>query len=290
MFGYIRPLRPELKVKDFDRFKACYCSLCHTLGKEYGLPARFILNYDFTFMAMLLWGEDEPETCCKKRCPVSPVHKKPMCFGSEGLSVSAGYSVILTRWKLMDSVRDDPFFKALGSRIVMLLLGRAYRKARTKYPEFDRCVRERLTELDELEQENCSSLDRTADRFAALLSAASQNAGGEKERIYEQIFYHMGRWIYIVDAVNDMEEDAKRGNFNAVLARYGGKTELGDVETRELKVTLTHSLNLIISAYGLLPKTNWTDVVENMLYLGMPQVAEAVFKGEFKNVKDGVPR
>ena len=83
MFGYIRPLRPELKVKDFDRFKACYCSLCHTLGKEYGLPARFILNYDFTFMTMLLWGSDEPLEYCPKRCPVSPIHKKCMCFGSK---------------------------------------------------------------------------------------------------------------------------------------------------------------------------------------------------------------
>jgi hypothetical protein len=100
----------------------------------------------------------------------------------------------------------------------------------------------------------------------------------------------MGRWIYIIDAVNDTEEDAKQGSYNAVLMKYGEESKLTDEEKEELKITLSHSLNLIISAYGLLERTQWTDIIENILYLGMPQVAEAVMNGEFRNVKDGVPR
>ncbi len=288
MFGYIRPLKPELKVKDFEKFKACYCSLCHTLGKEYGFSARFILNFDFTFMTMLLWDADKPVSYTAKRCPMSPFRKKCMCCHSDSLSVSAGYSLILAWWKLKDSVKDDTFFKALLARLGMLFLRRAYKKAAKRYPEFDSVVRDQLEALSELENENCKSIDRAADSFATLLAAASK--GGTMERIYHQIFYHMGRWIYIIDAVNDIEEDIKHKGYNPVLTRYNVEQKLNDEQSGELKTTLAHSLNLIISAYGLLPKNPWTDIIENIIYLGMPYVMGAVFDGTFKNTRDGLPR
>lgn len=290
MFGYIRPLKAELKVKDFEKFKACYCSLCHTLGKEYGFSARFILNFDFTFMAMLLWDTDEPVCYTARRCPMSPFCKKCMCCHSESLSVSAGYSLILAWWKLRDSVKDDTFLKALLARFGMLFLRRAYKKAAKRYPEFDSVVRNQLEALSSLEKENCQSIDKAADSFAVLLSAVSKGYDGVEERIFQQIFYHMGRWIYILDAVNDIAEDIKHKSYNSVLLRYDANEKLSDEQTAELKTTLTHSLNLIISAWGLLPKNPWTDIIENIIYLGMPYVSDAVFNGTFKNTRDGLPR
>ena len=290
MFGYIRPLKPEMKVKDFEKFKACYCALCHTLGKEYGLSARFILNYDFTFMAMLLWDENQPVCYTAKQCPMSPLRKKCICCHSDSLSISAGYSIILSWWKLRDSVQDDTFFKALGARLAMLFLRRAYKKAVSRYPEFDNIVRDRLMALTALEKENCPSIDRASDCFAELLAAAAKGAAENMERIYHQLFYHMGRWIYIIDAVNDIDEDIKKKSYNPILARYDVQSKLNDEQTEELKTTLAHSLNLIISAYGLLPKNPWTDIIENIIYLGMPYVMGAVFDGTFKNKRDGLPR
>lgn len=290
MFGYIRPLKPELKVKDFEKFKACYCALCHTLGKEYGFAARFILNFDFTFMTMLLWDEDERVCYTTKRCPMSPIRKKCICCASKSLMVSAGYSVILAWWKLKDSVQDDIFFKAMASRLGMLCLRRSYKRASKRYPEFDGVVREHLAELTVLEKENCPSVDRASDQFANLLAAAAKGSDGVLERIYHQIFYHMGRWIYIIDAVNDIEEDSKHGSYNPILTRYSVQNKLSDEQKAELKTTLAHSLNLIISAYGLLPKNPWTDIIENIIYLGMPYVSDAVFDGTFKNTRDGLPR
>lgn len=290
MFGYIRPLKPELKVKDFEKFKACYCSLCHTLGKEYGFSARFILNFDFTFMAMLLWGEDEPVCYTARRCPMSPFRKKCMCCHSDSLSVSAGYSIILAWWKLKDSVKDDTFFEALLARFGMFFLRRAYKKAAKRYQEFDGVVRDQIEALSAIEKENCPSIDKAADSFAQLLAAASKGYEDVDARIYEQIFYHMGRWIYITDAVNDIDEDIKHKSYNPVLLRYNVAEKLSDEQTAELKTTLNHSLNLIISAYGLLPKNPWTDIIENIIYLGMPYVMGAVFDGTFKNTRDGLPR
>lgn len=290
MFGYIRPLKSELKVKDFEKFKACYCSLCHVLGKEYGLAARLILNFDFTFMTMLLWGRDEQPCYSGKRCMVSPFHKKCVCSGSDSLSISAGYSVILAWWKLKDSVQDDPFFKATGARLGMLFLRRAYKRAVRKYPEFDSEVKEQLERLSAFEKEKCPSIDRASDCFALLLETAAMKTDSDLERIYRQIFYHVGRWIYIVDAVNDIREDIEHKNYNPVLVRYGVTDKLDDEQKESLKTTLSHSLNLIISAYGLLPQNTWSDIIENIIYLGMPQVCDAVFDGSFKNIREGLPR
>lgn len=290
MFGYIRPLKPELKVKDFEKFKACYCALCHTLGKEYGFAARFILNFDFTFMIMLLWDGDEQVCYTAKRCPMSPVRKKCVCCSSKSLMVSAGYSVILAWWKLKDSVQDDTFFKAIAARLGLVCLRRSYKRASKRYTEFDDVVRGHLAELTILEKENCPSVDRASDHFANLLAAAAKSSDDALERIYHQIFYHMGRWIYIIDAVNDIEEDSKHGSYNPVLTRYSIRNKLSDEQKAELKTTLAHSLNLIISAYGLLPKNPWTDIIENIIYLGMPYVSDAVFDGTFKNTRDGLPR
>lgn len=292
MFGYIRPYKPELKMKDFESFKACYCALCHTLGKEYGFSARCILNFDFTFMAMLLWTADSPVCYTARRCPVSPLKKKCICCYSDSLSIAAGYSVILSWWKLKDSVQDDTFFKASGARLAMLCLRRAYIKAKKQYPEFDGVVSERLAALSALEKENCSSLDKVSDCFAGLLAAAAKGVDLDRdnERIYHQIFYHMGRWIYIVDAVNDIDEDLKHKCYNPVASRYRVKSRCDAAQLEELKVTLNHSLNLIISAYGLLRRNPWTDISENIIYLGMPYVSSAVFDGTFKNKRDGVPR
>lgn len=284
MFGYIRPLKPELKVKDFDKFKACYCSLCHTLGKEYGLPARFILNYDFTFMAMLLWSGGEPVRECSHRCPVSPFKRRCMVCPSDSLSKSAGYSLILAWWKLKDTAEDESFFKALGARLAMLGLYFSYKKAKRLWSGFDTAVERSISDLSALESEGCESVDKTADCFAGLLAAGAVGEGGARERIFSQLLYHMGRWIYIIDAVNDMDEDLRGGKYNPLAARYGVTDSLTDDQKNDLRVTLNHSLNLMISAYGLLDRSQWSDIIDNIIYLGMPAVTDAVFAGVF-NIK-----
>ena len=112
MFGYIRPVQPELRVRELDLYKACYCGLCHTMGGKYGLASRFLLNYDFVFLAMLLWTGEMGTDTCKKRCIGCPHKKKVFCKNTPALEKCAGMSIILYWWKIQDSVADEGFFKA----------------------------------------------------------------------------------------------------------------------------------------------------------------------------------
>lgn len=279
MFGYVRPVRPELKCRDFDLYQATYCGLCRCLRRRYGLLAPMFLNYDFTFLALLLWQPEEGFTPCRGRCHANPLVKKPMCPDSGALELAADESVVLAWWKLRDTVRDEGVWRGLPARTLAAALHPAYRKAARLRPEFDRAVRAGLEELSALEKENCPSLDRPADSFARLLQAAAPREEG-RDRVLEQLLYHLGRWIYLIDARDDLEEDRLAGRYNPVAARYGPS---GDDES--LERTLGHSLELMGAAFQLGSFGCRTPVLENILYLGLPLVQRAVFDGSWAQIK-----
>lgn len=288
MFGYVRPAKPELKVREWEAYSAVYCGLCHTLQHRYGLVPRFFLNYDFTFLAMLLSpGEQKP--CTEgKRCFVCPHRKKKVLCPNEALELAADESVILTYHQLRDTAADSGGLKAAAARFLGLLLRPSYRKAAAYCPEFDRVVRENLARLSQLEREHCPSLDRPADAFADILRAAAPNTGNAAEdRAMGQLLYHVGRWIYLIDAWDDLEKDRKSGNYNPLLLRWDD----GPQANREaFRGTLDQSLDLALSAFYLLERGCWEPILGNILCIGMPAVEEAVFRGVWKKKHKNLPQ
>jgi hypothetical protein len=294
MFGYVRPLKDELKVREFDQFKACYCALCHTLKTRYGALSRNILSYDFAFLAMLLWGEKDTPTVKCARCIASPFKKKPYCEQTKVLDVCAGYSVILTWWKLRDSIKDERFFKSIRDRLLSLLLYSAYRKASRTYSEFAKEVETNLAALSHLEAAGNASLDACADKFARITEAlaavtfaetsAGNTADADRYRPLQQLLYHTGRYIYIVDACDDLSEDLKNKRFNPVANRFRLTAGvLSEEDKTALRTTLLHSCALIGAAYELLPGNHWSQILSNIIYLGMPETCFRVLDGTWKN-------
>ena len=287
MLGYVRPFRDELKCGEFDRYQAAYCGLCRTLGKRYGFRARLFLNYDFTFLVMLLMGDGGTWETEFHSCPTQPFRRRCMLLHHNGIELAADETVILTYWKLKDDVSDHSFVRGLPYRFCAALLRRSYRKAAALQPEFDRVVRQALEELGELERGCSGSLDRTADTFARILKAASPHTGRpDRDRAMEQLLYHVGRWIYLVDARNDLEEDLRSGAYNPLRYRFPE----GEDFQPYLRTSLKHSLNLAISAFGLLDDSAFTPIVENILYFGLPMVEEAVFSGTWRTLQKQISR
>jgi hypothetical protein len=237
------------------------------------------LNFDFTFLALLLWEPEEAFIPCRGRCHGNPLRKIPMCPDSPALELAADESVVLSWWKLRDSVRDDGFFGGLPARVLSAALGPAYRKAARRRPDFDRAARTCLEELAALERENCPSLDRTADAFARLLQGAAPREG-ERGRVLSQLLYHLGRWIYLADARDDLEEDKLSGRYNPVAARFG---QSGDDPV--LRLTMDNSLELMGSALQLGEFGCRKPILENIVYLGLPAVEKAVFDGSWNEIK-----
>ena len=279
MFGYVRPYRAELKCKDFDLYRATYCGLCRKLRQRYGLLAPLFLTYDFTFLAMLLWEREESFTPCFSRCYANPFCKKTMCPDSSALDLAADESVILTYWKVKDSVRDERGLKAALAGGLALLLTPGYRKAARLRSDFDRAVQKNLSALGQLEQEKCASLDRSADAFAQILAAAVPESN-DQSRILKQLLYHVGRWIYLIDARDDLKEDQTEGRYNPILLRYDGVPD-----DTALSLTMSQSLELAGAALQLGEYGCRKPVLENILYLGLPLIQRAVFDGSWTKIK-----
>jgi len=285
MFGYIRPMQAELKVRELERFKACYCGLCHTLGSKYGTVARFILNYEFVFLSMLLWNEDDEPVVKRKCCIASPFKRKSYCAQNEALGTGAGYCVILAWWKLRDTISDEPFIKTIPYRMLAFILSGAYSKAAREFPEFDAEVRQEVAGLHEYESSGEMSVDGAADKFAKILCATVPKGIQEKKnRVMLQLLYHLGRWVYIIDACDDYLNDARTGQFNPVVNQYPpDRGIMPDGCAERLRTTLTHSNNLISSAFELLAGNPWTQTVGNMIYLSMPDVCTRVLSNSWNN-------
>ncbi len=279
MFGYVRPLRPELKCRDFDRYGMFYCGLCRALRRGYGPLAPLFLSYDFTFLTALLWDPATPVTPCRRRCVANPLRRRDMCPESPALDLAAAESVVLSWWKLRDTVRDGKGLKKLGAWLLSGLLYPAYRRARRVCPLFAETVERCLEELSALERENCPSLDRPADAFARLLQAAAPRED-PRSRVTEQLLYHLGRWIYLADARDDLQEDLALGCYNPVAARYGPEGDDG-----ALDLTMGLSLDRVGAALQLGDWGAQTPLLENIVYLGLPVVQRCVLDGSWRRMR-----
>jgi len=284
MFGYVIPVQSELKMREYEQFRRAYCGLCHELKKRYGFAARFVLNYDFTFLALLLSAGDEGVSHCKKRCVARPVRPRCSVEGGAAFHRAAGMSVILARWKLKDNISDSGPLKGLFYRFAVMLLYLSYRRALGDFPEFDAHCRDQLEKLRALEQVGSGELDRVADSFAAILPfAARGEEDPDRRRILESLLYQTGRWIYLLDAYDDLERDRQSGAYNPLIARFALEGDaLSEADAAWMRTTLTHSGNHIASAYNLLPDGPWSGVLENMIYLGFPSVTEGVMERRFR--------
>ena len=284
MFGYVRPALDRLDEVQRDAYQSAYCGLCHALGRRHGFLARFTLQYDFTFLAILLAaGETEDRSLCL-RCPAHPLRKPRPCLNGAWLDAAADQSMILTWYKLCDDVDDRGAITGLPYRFLRSLYRRAYRRAAAAQPEFDAQVREGLTRLRQLERECSPELDRAADAFAGILASASAAfpEGSLIRRTLGELLYHLGRWIYLMDAWDDLEEDKNHGRYNPLDARFQGRA----LEEKEyLNTTAVHSVRLAGAAANLMELGSWSSVVENVLYLGLPAVQSAVLDGSWKEMR-----
>ena len=293
MFGYVRPSVQDLPEGELNRFRTMYCGLCHTLSRRYGQAARFILNYDFTYLAILL-SDGTAGTEHSGRCYTSPIRKRPYLESTAAMELAADESVILAYWQLRDGIADHAWSAGLKYRAGAQLLESAYRKAAAFQPAFDETVRCQLQLLSDLERENAPSMDQAADTFAVLLSsAAAELENRTRQRILEQILYHLGRWVYLIDAADDLKKDAESGNYNPVALRYGLENGVWTPESRrEFAGTLDHSIHQMAAAFELWDFGVWTPVLQATFYAGLFQVGRAVLDGTFrrhqhrKNIKE----
>lgn len=284
MYGYIRPNKDNLRIREYRQFRSAYCGLCESLRRRAGPAARFLVNYDMTFLAMVMSADPRTK---KVRCPLHPFRKSLCICGDEALSVAADQSVILAWWKLQDDRNDTRGRKRLRAGFLMFLLRRAYKKALKAQPDFAWNTEKNLRELSRLEREKCASIDRTADCFAKILSFAAETTADERQkRVRRELLYHVGRTVYLLDAVDDFSDDVKEDLYNPLRYRFSPERDkLSDEDRRQIRATLNLSQQNAVAALELRENDGWQSILENILCDGLPNVTDLVFSGEWRKIK-----
>lgn len=280
MFGYIVPEKPEMKIKEYELFRAYYCGVCCSIGKRHGQLKRLTLNYDSAFLAVLLSAIAEEQIDVRiKRCAVHPFQKRHIISGSPIVDYASDINIILAYYNLEDKQRDEASFVSSAG---LVMLRKDFRRLREQYRDKCEVIERQLDELMWLEKEKCPSMDMAAEPFARLMEEITAYkpvcTDSGREEILRWIGYNLGKWIYLMDAFDDIEKDIKNQNYNPLICQF--RYENQDVsEFRQqirskVEFTLIYSLNEISKAFELLDIKANKGILENIIYMGMLRKTE----------------
>lgn len=268
MFGYVKACKPELKIKEYETYKAVYCSLCKKLGKSYGLLSRFTLSYDFTFLALLNMSlKDGCDGFERKRCAFNPLKKCNYCKNLDAIDMPAAAAMIMLYYKILDNIVDERGFKKFKYWCIKPLFSRAHKKAAKKYPQIEEAVAEYIASQSALEKANCTSIDEAADPTAKVMEKILTLCSDDEmqKRVLQRMGYCLGRYIYLLDAAVDLPEDTKNGGYNV----------LKNVDESEIKQRIKQQLyfctNEAARAFELLDIKKYKTILGNIIYLGLEE-------------------
>lgn len=262
MFGYVMADPTRLDRAQFDRYSGCYCGLCRSLQKRHGFLGRMTLNYDMTFLVLVLGSLYEPaEQTGLGRCPVHPL-KKRSYWCSEFSDYAADLGLLLAWWNALDDWKDD---RKLSRLLLYKLLSRKCRKLEQQYPRQSQAIAENLRALSRYEAGPEVSADRAADCFGDLMGELMV----PREDDYwaptlRKMGQGLGRFIYIMDACIDLKQDKRHHRPNPLLALSDAeRTREGDQDL------LTMLLSDCTLAFERLPLVQDLALLRNILYSGV---------------------
>lgn len=261
MFGYVRIRKAELKIKDYETYHGFYCGLCNILKKEYGFLGQMTLTYDMTFLVVLLSSvyDVAPERNMR-HCIVHPA-KKHLQLTNEMSEYAASLNMILTYYHLKDDREDEGSKKAWAG---MKLYQGKMKRAVAKYARQEKVIKEELARLTVLEKADETDVLKIADCFGKLMAAFFVYKQDFLAETMEKLGYHLGRFIYIMDAYDDLEDDIKKDCFNPL------KSIKDDSEfDTKIEKLLFEEMSEAAAAYQKLPCVEYADILGNILYAGV---------------------
>ena len=296
MLGYVQIFKPELKVREYEVYMGYYCGVCKYIGAEYGHLPRMALSYDAAFLALLLACVDEtPDAPVQEHCIAHHIKDKTI-IRNRAVEYAGDVMLILAWYKMLDDAQDEGKIYAKASA---RLLKRLHKKLVQKYPALCDGIEINLAKLNGLEKAKCASLDEAAESFSKIMdvifSEGARTLYPDLQELHEtfgRIGYHMGKWIYLMDAADDIEENIESGAYNPLLYRFeyrGGEDRETPQQFRkrirgDLEFNLYQYLAVLSQQTGSLDIRKNQGIIDNVIYLGMNRKTEEILnktdKGE----------
>ena len=287
MFGYVRPYRPELRVREDEYYKGTYCGLCKAMGRCTGQCSRLSLNYDLVTFALIRFALAGEETAfSQEKCLLHPFKKRSVMNGNVQLEYTSCVSSLLAYHKIKDDIADEGAFRRMLTGAFLLPAVSSMKRRAVKracgVAELDEVCRQRLALLSELEADDAAeaSVDIPAGMFGELLGELMAHGfeGAERKIAYSAGF-HLGKWIYVADALDDARDDMEKGRYNPFLRLYGGMP--GEEQLGGIELALKNELYGLEAALDLIDygkNVTAKELINNVIYLGMPKKIESIIE------------
>lgn len=261
LFGYVLPCHDELKVRELREYRAYYCGLCRCLKDSYGFTGQISLNYDMAFLGMLLTALYEPDVLVQDiRCIAHPAHRQ-MVKRSVYLEYAADMNILLSYFKCEDDWHDEhKILKALYGKMLLFKASKISRK----YPEKAKIIKDGLKRLSDAEKSNCADIDYVAGCFGDICAAVFVYCSDEWAEDLKRMGYFLGKFIYLMDAYEDMEEDRKQHCYNPFLALDGG-----NIAQERVYQILLMMMSETGRAFERLPVIQNVEILRNIIYSGV---------------------
>jgi len=311
MLGYITPDKPELKVREYEMYSAYYCGICKAIKRRHGEIPRLVLSYDSVLLAMILsavYDLDKASDVARptvrlERCIIHPVKKRVIVYNDAAIDYAADMLVVLAYYKFKDDWADEK--KVLGA-VGMTAFNKLHRKITSIYPETCGIINKSIAKLSQLEKENCQSMDEAAEPFAQLMKAVFSGAPlkpglrgvaasvedsraedakqteaeskaekslneAELKSLLGEIGYNVGKWVYLIDAVDDLEKDLEKNRYNPLKAIKDDENYKSRVEFS--LICALENASLALKKLGLEKNKG---IIENIIYFGLLKKTESI--------------
>ena len=262
MFGYVRINKMDLTFREFDYYKGYYCGLCKYLKENHGEVSRLSLNYDITFLIVILTALYKLDSdITYERCIANPLKKK-MRIVNEITEYAASMNILLSYYKLEDNLYDD---NGIKDKLAYELYKGKLKKAYEKYPQKAEYIKQQLGNLRELEKQESKSIDKVSNTFGNLMGEIFVYKKDEYEQNLRNIGFNLGKYIYILDAYEDLEEDNKKGRYNPFIDYIDKKEELKNKVDRLISMSLGMATKNIEQLNLEFNKS----IIDNIIYSGV---------------------
>ncbi len=276
MFGYIVINEPELRVRELALYRSYYCGLCEDLHENYGRSGQLMLSYDTTFLGFLLTCLYEPrdEKTTESNCIVHPF-KKHTARRNFYTKYAADMTVLLAYYSCRDDWEDERRFRGLAGSG---LLKGSFLEVSEKYPEKAKIISSCLDRLHEIEKKGGeASADQAGACFGELLGEIFAVQSDAWEIPLRKTGFHLGKYIYLLDAYDDLEKDASSGSFNPLLPIRDRMAETGGDFNNYVRTLLTMQIASCCRAFEALPIVENIDILRNILYAGVWTKFEEIY-------------
>ena len=261
MFGFLMADREHLTPEQDARYRAAYCGLCRNLRSRYGQTAGFTLNYDMCFLVILLQGlYEEAETSESKTCLPHPIEARPS-WQCRFTDYAADMNLLLSYLKLLDDWQDEGNPGALAAARLLKKDCEAIRRA---YPRQAEAMERSLQRLHAIEKENREAPDEAAGTFGKLTGEMFVFREDRWAGALRAMGNALGRFLYVADAVTDLNRDAVFGSYNPFRRYYG--LQDNDARFRDL---LKMHLGECLYYFDKLPIVQDAGLLQNILCLGL---------------------